>query len=70
MDDRPATGGVDAAPFIGLARKWNRRVPGNQKVFVAEPPPFEEFLGDPLPGEMLRWMEETAEAGYGLLLSW
>ncbi|QKW37627.1 hypothetical protein HUT06_29445 [Actinomadura sp. NAK00032] len=61
---------IDAAPYAGLAREWNRRVPANQKVHVTQPPSFSEFLDDDSPDETLRWMEEAAEEGYGLLLDW
>ncbi|MFG1858235.1 hypothetical protein ACGFJT_40810 [Actinomadura geliboluensis] len=61
---------IDAAPYVRLAREWNRRVPANQKVHVAQPPSFSEFLDDDSPDETLHWMEEAAEEGYGLLLDW
>lgn len=60
---------IDATPYVSLAREWNRRVPANQKVHVTQPPSFREFLEDS-PDETLRWMDEAAEAGYGLLLDW
>ncbi|WP_165964025.1 hypothetical protein, partial [Actinomadura sp. KC216] len=61
---------VDAALYVDLAREWNRQVPRNQKVYVPEPPPFDEFLEDPSPDETLQWMETSAAEGYGLLLDW
>ncbi|MEU8340674.1 hypothetical protein [Actinomadura meyerae] len=42
----------------------------NQKVHVAQPSSFSEFLDDDSPDETLHWMEEAAAEGYGLLLDW
>lgn len=66
----PEVRDVDGLPFVELAREWNRRVPGGQKVYVALPPSLEEFLDDPGPDDTLRWMDEAAEDGYGLVLDW
>ena len=61
---------VDSAPYVELAREWNRRVPSNRKVSVPAPPSFEDFLDDPYLDDTLHWMKQTAEDGYGLLLDW
>ncbi|SNS67792.1 hypothetical protein SAMN05443665_1007171 [Actinomadura meyerae] len=61
---------TNAVPYVRLAREWNRRVAANQKVHVAQPSSFSEFLDDDSPDETLHWMEEAAAEGYGLLLDW
>ncbi|WP_141583764.1 hypothetical protein [Actinomadura sp. WMMA1423] len=66
----PAARPIDPSPFVELAREWNRRVPANQKVHVAQPLAFEAFLEETSPDETLQWLEEAAAQGYGLLLDW
>lgn len=67
---QPTATAIDAAPYVRLARDWNRRVPANQKVHVTQPPSFSDFLNDASPDETFNWMEEAAEEGHGLLLNW